>query len=92
MMHPPPNKLRLLLQWCPWQLGPWYCAFVPELCEFLAYPQVPPEDLGTLSTPKIRLRVVCGLFETIDNLTCSAPFIKVLFPALGKPNRPTNPE
>lgn len=46
--------------------------------------------------PRMRCRVVCGLYVTMDSLAPTTAFISVLLPALGRPTmatylRPTNP-
>jgi hypothetical protein len=41
--------------------------------------------------PRIRVRVVCGLFDTIEILTPQIAFTSVDFPTLGLPTKVTNP-
>src|SRR5512144_2860525 len=42
--------------------------------------------------PTMRLRVVCGLFETIDTFWPRMRFRRVALPALGRPTRATVPK
>src|SRR3954447_25950605 len=47
---------------------------------------------GRVRTPRIWVRVVCGLSDTIDTLVPSMRLSRVDFPTLGRPTSEANPE
>src|SRR5580704_9100983 len=47
---------------------------------------------ATSTTPAIRLRVVCGLAETMATFSPVRAFNSVLLPAFGRPRIATNPD
>ena len=47
---------------------------------------------GRCLTPRIRVRVVCGLSETIDTLRPTIAFSIVDLPTFGRPTIATKPE
>ena len=47
---------------------------------------------GTSSTPRMRVRVVCGLWVTMASFCPSSAFSSVDLPAFGRPMMETNPE
>ena len=47
---------------------------------------------GTLTMPRMRLRVVCGLCVTMASFSPTSAFSSVDLPALGRPMMETNPE
>ena len=57
-----------------------------------APPDARPFRAGTSTTPAMRLRVVCGLAETMATFSPMRAFSSVLLPALGRPRMATNPD
>ena len=51
-----------------------------------------PFSAGTSTTPAMRLRVVCGLAETMATFSPVRTLRSVLLPALGRPRMATNPD
>src|SRR6266567_9417688 len=51
-----------------------------------------PLRASTSTTPAMRLRVVCGLAETMATFSPVSALSSVLFPALGRPRMATNPD
>src|SRR5439155_289530 len=44
------------------------------------------------TTPRMRLRVVCGAGVTIETFSPTSALVSVLLPALGRPTTATNPD